>query len=89
MLVRELTILTSGAIIGAAFSYVAVYAFYGREGGIADWGFPFVWKEIASASPAYVFDYPARYVDVVFWIMVSVIVAEFLSHEVWPRLKAS
>jgi hypothetical protein len=88
MPVRELAILTGGVVIGAAFSYVAVYAFYGRAGGIADWGFPFVWKSFASASPEYL-DYPARYEDVVFWLVVSVIIVEFLSHEVWPRLKPS
>jgi hypothetical protein len=88
MLVRELAILTGGVVIGAAFSYVAMYAFYGRAGGIADWGFPFVWKLFASASPEYL-DYAARYEDVVFWLAVSVIIVEFMSHEVWPRLKPS
>jgi hypothetical protein len=85
-LVRELAILAGGVVIGATFSYVAVYAFYGRAGGIADWGFPFVWKSFASASPEYL-DYPARYEDVVFWLVVYVIVVEVLSHAVWPRLK--
>lgn len=88
VLVRELATLTAGVVIGAAFSYVAVYAFYGRAGGIADWGYPFVWKTIASASPAYAFDYPARYEDVAFWIVVYVVAAEFWSHRVWPRLKS-
>ena len=86
-LVKELAILAGGVAIGAAFSYVAVYAFYGGAGGIGDWGFPFVWKSFASASPEYL-DYPARYEDVVFWLVVSVILAELWSHAVWPRLKA-
>lgn len=86
-LVRELAILTCGAVIGAAFSYVAVYAFYGRAGGIADWGYPFVWKSVASASLGWVFDYPARYEDAAFWTVVSVVVVEFWSHRVWPKLK--
>ena len=87
-LVGELAILTGGVVVGAAFSYVAVYTFYGRAGGIADWGFPFVWKSIVSASPASVPDYPARYEDVVFWLAFWVILAEFCSHIVWPWLKA-
>jgi hypothetical protein len=86
MLVRELAILTGGMVIGAAFSYVAVYAFYGRAAGIADWGYPFVWKSFASASPEYL-DYPVRYEDVVFWLAFSVLLAEVLSHAVWPRIK--
>ena len=85
-LVRELAILAGGVVIGAAFSYVAVYAFYGMAGGIADWGFPFVWKSFVSGSPEYL-DYPARYEDVVFWLVVCVIVVEVLSHAVLPRLK--
>jgi hypothetical protein len=88
MPIRELATLTGGVVIGAAFSYVAVYAFYGVAGGQANWGFPFVWKSFVSASPEYL-DYPARYEDVVFWLVVSVIMVEFLSHEVWPRLKPS
>jgi hypothetical protein len=88
MLIRELLVLTSGVVIGVVLSYVAIFAFYGRPAGMADWGFPFVWKSYASASPGYL-DYPARYEDIVFWLAVSVIVVEALSHAVWPRLKAA
>jgi hypothetical protein len=87
MLVRELAILTSGVVIGGSLSFVSIFVFYSIPAGTGDWGYPFVWKSIASASPGYL-DYPARYEDVVFWIVVSVILAEFWSHAVWPRLKA-
>jgi hypothetical protein len=87
-LARELVNLTGGLVLGAVLSYVAVYSFWGREGGIANWGYPFVWKSIASASPAWIFDYPARYEDAVFWLVLSVVAVEVWSHAVWPRLKA-
>lgn len=88
MVARELVNLIGGLVFGAVLSYVAIYSFWGRGGGIGDWGWPFIWKEIASGSPAYVFDYPARYEDVVFWLAFSVIVVEVWAHIVWPRLKA-
>lgn len=80
--------LVGGLVLGAVLSYVTIYCFWGREGGIANWGYPFVWKSIASASPAYVFDYAARYEDVVFWLGFSVILVEVLAHGVWPWMKA-
>jgi len=43
---------------------------------------------IASASPAWIFDYPARYEDAVFWLALSVVAVEVWSHVVLPRLKA-
>lgn len=87
-LARELSILASGAVIGVVLSYVSIFAYYGEQAGQGNWGYPFIWKSLTSASPLYL-DYPARYEDVVFWLVVSVIVAEVLSRAVWPRLKAA
>lgn len=88
MVARELVNLVGGLVLGAVLSYVAIYSFYSRGGGIGTWGYPFIWKSIASASPGYVFDYSARYEDAVFWLLLSVVVVEVWSHAVWPRLKA-
>jgi len=87
-LAKELANLIGGLVLGALLSYVMIYSFWARGGGIGNWGWPFIWKSIASASPGYVFDYPARYEDVVFWLAFSVIVVEIWAHTVWPRLKA-
>ena len=72
----ELALLTVGVALGIALIFTTSLRPINHETAWITWGYPFVWRSAASASPLYV--YPlALFEDVAFWVALSLTFVEF------------
>lgn len=73
---REIALLAAGASLGIVLLFVASLRPIDHQTAWTTWGYPFVWRSAASASPLYT--YPlALYEDVAFWLVLSLAFVEF------------
>jgi hypothetical protein len=90
---KEVVLLTGGAVVGIAlFLLSSLHQYYLGYATEVAYGYPFIWRSWASASPLSV-DMSALYEDFVFWLVVSVAVLLVLFQTAlpytWRKLKAS
>lgn len=74
---KELGLLTAGVVIGVALFLLSSLHQYFRGFTEVAYGYPFVWRSWASASPLNT-DPFALDEDLVFWLVVSVVVVRLL-----------
>jgi hypothetical protein len=70
---KEAALLTGGAVIGIASFLLSSFHQYYRADTVVAYGYPFMWRFWASASPLTT-DMSALYEDFVFWLVVSIVV---------------
>ncbi len=72
----ELALLSVGVALGITLVLATTFRPINHETAWITWGYPFVWRSAASASPLYL--YPlALYEDIAFWLIVSLAFVEF------------
>jgi hypothetical protein len=72
----ELALLAGGVLLGIVLiSITTLNSGVGHPGGSVTWGYPWVWRWAASASPGYT-NLVILYEDVGFWLVLSVALAE-------------
>jgi hypothetical protein len=72
----ELALLAAGVALGVALVFVTTIRPINHETAWITWGYPFVWRSAASASPLFL-DQLALYEDIAFWLVVSLAFVEF------------
>jgi hypothetical protein len=73
---RELILLLAGLGVGAALVFFVALGQFNHPGAWTTWGYPFTWRMAASASPISS-DPPALYLNVAFWLGLSLSVMQF------------
>ena len=72
----ELVLLAAGLALGVALVFLTTIRPINHETAWITWGYPFVWRSVASASPLYLHPL-ALYEDVAFWLVISLAFVEF------------
>jgi hypothetical protein len=72
----EMALLAAGVALGVALVFVTTIRPINHETAWITWGYPFVWRSVASASPLFL-DQLALYEDIAFWLVVSLAFVEF------------